>query len=84
MRGVRVRKVKDSSVSHKALNYLTVFLLVLITALLFTYSDTSTVTGYVVANHANPLGEIYGGLAPLVLILIVVVLIVTYRKIVEN
>ena len=45
---------------------------------LFKFSDVAGITGYSI------LSEVYGGVAPVVLVLIVVILIALYVKLIEN
>jgi len=78
MRGVKVQRVGGEAALHKMLTVLAVTFGVLAATILMYSNEIVAVTGYSV------LPELYGGFAPLFLVICVVVLIFIYRKTVEE
>ncbi len=78
MRGPKVERKSCSSATHKLMAIVAVVLGLLTTVMLFRFSDVAGITGY------NVLSDVYGGVAPVVLVLIVVILIALYVKLIEN
>jgi uncharacterized membrane protein len=78
MRGIKIKKQAGSYTTHRLLTFLAVMLGILTTLLLFNSYSITSITGY------NVLEELYGNLASMVLVLVIVVLIAIYLKLVEN
>jgi uncharacterized membrane protein len=78
MRGPKVRRKACSSLTHKLMAFLAAVMGLLITSILFKFENFKGITGYSV------LGNIYGGMAPIMMVVIVVILIALYVKLVEN
>ncbi len=78
MRGVKITSKPGSYATHKLLTSLAVVLGLLTTVLLVYSQRVTSVTGY------NVLTDLYGNLAPMVLVVAIVIIIAIYLKIVEN
>jgi hypothetical protein len=78
MGGPKVKRRACSSGTHKLMASLAVVLGLLTTVMLFNFGGFTGVTGYSV------LSGIYGGMAPIMMVLIVVILIALYVKLMEN
>ncbi len=78
MRGVKVQKVDSASAVHKMVATLAVTFAVLVGTIMMYSNEIVGVTGYSV------LPELYGGFAPLFLVVCVAVLIFVYKKTVEE
>ena len=78
MRGVKITNRPGSYVTHKLLTSLAVVLGLLTTILLIYSQRITNITGY------NVLTDLYGNLAPMVLVVTIVIIIAIYLKIVEN
>tara|TARA_Y100000310_G_scaffold340574_1_gene436897 strand:+ start:11132 stop:11368 length:237 start_codon:yes stop_codon:yes gene_type:complete len=78
MATLRVKNEPVGSATHKVINILAISLGILTTLTLFYSQMITSVTGH------NVLGQLYGGAAPFVLILMIVMLIALYLKLVKN
>ena len=78
MRGVKITSQSGSYMTHKLLTSLVVVLGLLTTVLLVYSQKITSLTGY------NVLTDLYGNLAPMVLVVAIVIIIAIYLKIVEN
>ena len=78
MRSVKIISQPGSYITHKLLTYLAVVLGLLTTVLLVYSQKITSITGY------NVLTDLYGNLAPMVLVIAIVIVIAIYLKIVEN
>lgn len=78
MRGVKVQRVGGDDAIHKMVAVLAVSFGVLVATILMYSNEIVAVTGY------SALPELYGGFAPLFLVICVIVLIFVYKKTVEK